>query len=260
MIQHEIEHAYGDWVHILSDPYICTLLGRLGHPETPMRDIRPLLRRIYERLLGNALAAEFPHDTLRWPTRMASVMEEGHFEGELLSPGVPVVISCVARAGVQPSEICYESLLQVLPDQNVRLDYLTMSRRVDEAGHVVGTDDSGTKIGGDVKDAILLIPDPMGATGGTIERVLSIYEERGLGPWRMAIAMPMIATPEFIRRLTPKRDRLRIWAGRLDRGLSSPEVLATRPGERDDERGLNDTQYIVPGAGGVGELLTNSWV
>jgi hypothetical protein len=79
MIQHEIEHAYGDWVHILSDPYICTLLGRLGHPETPMRDIRPLLRRIYERLLGNALAAEFPHDTLRWPTRMASVMGGGPF-------------------------------------------------------------------------------------------------------------------------------------------------------------------------------------
>jgi uracil phosphoribosyltransferase len=28
----------------------------------------------------------------------------------------------------------------------------------------------------------------------------------------------------------------------------------------DEERGLNDVQYIVPGAGGMGELLTNSWV
>ena len=26
------------------------------------------------------------------------------------------------------------------------------------------------------------------------------------------------------------------------------------------ERGLDDHQYIVPGAGGLGEVLNNSWV
>ncbi|MFO0670283.1 MAG: hypothetical protein U0235_11745 [Polyangiaceae bacterium] len=43
---------------------------------------------------------------------------------------------------------------------------------------------------------------------------------------------------------------------------SSPaDVLATVPGTRwDEERGLDDHQYIIPGAGGIGELLNNAWV
>ena len=54
---------------------------------------------------------------------------------------------------------------------------------------------------------------------------------------------------------------MRLYAGRLDRGLSSARALASTPGTwPDEERGLNDVQYIVPGAGGMGELLTNSWV
>jgi hypothetical protein len=52
-----------------------------------------------------------------------------------------------------------------------------------------------------------------------------------------------------------------VYALRLDRGLSSDRALASVPGKYwDEERGLNDTQYIVPGAGGVGELLNNAWV
>ncbi len=40
-----------------------------------------------------------------------------------------------------------------------------------------------------------------------------------------------------------------VFAVRLDRGLSSPEVMATIRGTRwDEERGLTDHQYIVPGA------------
>jgi hypothetical protein len=52
-----------------------------------------------------------------------------------------------------------------------------------------------------------------------------------------------------------------IYALRLDRGLSSASVLSTVPGTHwDDERGLDEHQYIVPGAGGVGEILNNAWV
>jgi len=38
-------------------------------------------------------------------------------------------------------------------------------------------------------------------------------------------------------------------------------VLATVPGERwDEENGLNDLQYIVPGGGGFGEIMNNAYV
>jgi len=36
--------------------------------------------------------------------------------------------------------------------------------------------------------------------------------------------------------------------------------LATIPGERwDEEKGLNERHYIVPGAGGLGEIINNSF-
>jgi hypothetical protein len=52
-----------------------------------------------------------------------------------------------------------------------------------------------------------------------------------------------------------------VYALRLDRGLSPPAVLRTEPGTHwAEERGLNDIHYIVPGAGGVGEILNNAWI
>jgi uracil phosphoribosyltransferase len=72
--------------------------------------------------------------------------------------------------------------------------------------------------------------------------------------------MPMIATPEYLRAVTGAFDDLVVYAARLDRGLSAPDVLATLPGQRwNEERGLNDHGYIVPGAGGMGEVLNNAW-
>ena len=45
------------------------------------------------------------------------------------------------------------------------------------------------------------------------------------------------------------------------RSLSPPDVLACVPGERwAEEVGLNDHHYIVPGAGGLGEIMNNSFV
>jgi len=73
--------------------------------------------------------------------------------------------------------------------------------------------------------------------------------------------MHLIVTPEYIKRVLADHPDVIIYALRLDRGLSEPAVLQTVPGERwDEERGLNEHQYIVPGAGGVGEILNNSWV
>jgi uracil phosphoribosyltransferase len=71
----------------------------------------------------------------------------------------------------------------------------------------------------------------------------------------------LIITPEFIRRMRADHPDVIIYAIRLDRGMSSDEVLRAGLGETPDaETGLNEIQYIVPGAGGVGEILNNSFV
>jgi hypothetical protein len=52
---------------------------------------------------------------------------------------------------------------------------------------------------------------------------------------------------------------VKIYAFRVDRGLSSPRALSALPGEfPSEERGLNDHHYIIPGAGGLGEVLNNA--
>ena len=90
---------------------------------------------------------------------------------------------------------------------------------------------------------------------GAIDHYVECFGE----PSRI-LALPLIATPEFLREALAVHPKLAVYAGRLDRGLSPPEVLASLPGERwDDECGLNPNGYIVPGAGGMGEVLNNSW-
>ena len=101
----------------------------------------------------------------------------------------------------------------------------------------------------------------MGATGSTVSRVLNHYAREVRGQALRVIALHLIVTPEYLRHVTRAHPEVQVYALRLDRGLSAPAVLATVPGERwDEERGLTDHQYIVPGGGGLGEILNNSFV
>src|SRR5205807_8396311 len=118
-----------------------------------------------------------------------------------------------------------------------------------------------SKIGGPVDGAVLLIPDPMGATGATISKVVEQYPIATYGKPLKVVAVHLIVTPEYLRHVQSKHPHVVVYALRLDRGLSSPDVLATVPGERwADEKGLTDHHYIVPGGGGLGEIMNNSFV
>jgi len=89
---------------------------------------------------------------------------------------------------------------------------------------------------------------------------MNYYNTRLDGPPGSLIAMNLIVTPETCggsRTTTRTQD----YAFRLDRALSPREVLTTVPGTHPElECGLDDHQYIVPGAGGLGELLNNAWI
>jgi uracil phosphoribosyltransferase len=101
----------------------------------------------------------------------------------------------------------------------------------------------------------------MGATGASLVSALDHYKTRLEGTPARCIPMHLIVTPEYLRNVLRSHPETLIYALRVDRGLSAPEVLATVPGTRwDEERGLDDHQYIVPGAGGVGEILNNAWI
>ena len=126
---------------------------------------------------------------------------------------------------------------------------------------MVGAGIGGMKIGGDVDDAFLLFPDPMGATGSSLATAIDTYKDEGAGQPATDREPPPHRDPEYLRRMTADHPDVVVYALRLDRGLSPPEVLATVPGTRwDEERGLDEHQYIVPGGGGFGEIMNNAYV
>jgi uracil phosphoribosyltransferase len=255
----ELEHRYGERVHILDNVYLLSALARIGSPGVAHRDLMALLRSVYQTLLMTACGRELPRRHAEVASRMAAQHPaRGVYRGPLFDPAVNVVVVDVIRAGIVPSQVCFELLTALLTTENVRLDHLTMARKSDEHGNVVGVDLSGSKIGGPVDGAVLLLPDPMGATGKTTERVLRHYHE-SFGRPSKVIALPMIATPEYLRTVL-EFDELVVYTARLDRGMSDPADLEGVPGTHwERERGLDEKSYIVPGAGGMGEVINNSW-
>ncbi len=255
----EVDHRYGPNVHILDDPYYATLLAHLCSAECVQPRFNQIVKRLYSGLARTVLNNEFPRKRRRAPTRMSATTERGVVDSDFLDPSTPVVTVDLARAGILPSMTVFEVLNETLSPQSVRQDHLIMQRKTNADGHVVGAELFGSKVGGPVDDRFVLFPDPMGATGSSMCNAIGYYKSNGRpGP---IITMHLIITPEYIRRVLAEHPETKIYALRLDRGLSKPEVLACVPGERwDDEVGLNAHQYIVPGGGGFGELMNNALV
>ena len=256
---HPLAHHYGPQVHVLADAWSMSVLAQLGAPETGTTTFHRLLRAAYARLL-HAVTAELTTTQVTIPTRMAPLSDGAAYTGAIIDPNQPVVIADIARAGIIPSDVFQQQLLDLLDDAVVRVDHLYMQRVTNDAGQVTGVDLAGSKIGGPVDDALLLIPDPMGATGGSIGHCVDYYRSTVPGTPRRIAACHLMVTPEYLRRMADDYPDVAVYTLRVDRGLSDPDVLSTALGQRLDERGLTDTQYIVPGAGGLGELLNNAFV
>lgn len=254
-----IEHKYGPKVHLFQNNVTSTLLAKLSQKETVQPLLNTLVKKLYDELMRNAINSLFPTSKQVVHSRMKSLTPMGEFEASLLDQQTRAITVNIARAGTWPSHNCFDELNYVLNPENIRQDHFFMNRRTDENGHVVGVDVSGSKIGGDQEGAFVFFPDPMGATGGSLSHAIGHYKTSVEGTAKKYIALHLIVTPEYIKRMTTDHPDVEIFALRLDRGLSSQDVLAKIPGEDwDQEIGLTDTQYIVPGAGGVGELLNNS--
>ncbi len=257
----EIEHRYGGNVHIVANPFLLGQLATLCAKGTLQPAINRLVRLLYEDLVRTVLNVEFPRRRVSVPTRMIDTSPAAIFEGEVIDRDVRAVTVNIARAGAVPSQVAYDLLNETLDPSLVRQDHIIMSRMLGANEEVVGAGIGGMKIGGDVDQAILMFPDPMGATGSSLATAIDTYKQKVPGTPRKIVNVHLIVTPEYLRTMTRKHPDVVVYAIRLDRGLSPPEVLATVPGERwDEERGLDDHQYIVPGGGGFGEIMNNAYV
>jgi uracil phosphoribosyltransferase len=255
------DHAYGDNVHLVSDPFCISLLANLCNEKCEQPLFNHHIRFLYHNLGLIAANQFFPRSHVKVPTRMAKLHPEAVFEGEVLNPNQKIILVAMARAGTIPSNSLMEMYTNIVDPMNVRVDHIYINRTVDKDEKVTGAHLSGSKIGGDISDAIMIIPDPMGATGGSINQVLDYYKQHVTGKPKAWISLQLMLTPEFIRNVTAKHPDVTIMSYRLDRGFSTPEALKNIPGKLwNEEKGLNAKSYIVPGGGGFGELMSHAWV
>lgn len=252
----EIDHGYGPNVHILAQPVLMTRLAELCSPAMRAPHFNRRVGDLYRTLAEIVANAEFPRAAGRVETRLHADHPEAVVEGEFIDPRTRVVCASILRAGSVPSEACFQFFGEMV---EARQDHLMMNRRADADGRITGVDFKGSKVGGPIDGAIVVFPDPMGATGSSLSAAIDAYAAAGLGTPAKLVSVHLVVASEFVVAMSARHPELRIYAIRLDRGLSAPDVLATRLGERADrERGLNARGYIVPGGGGFGELLSNA--
>lgn len=256
----ELEHHYSKKVHILTDPVSLGQLSDLCQSTTIQPAINNLVRELYQLLIRNVVRREFPLECISVKTRMASLSENGTWTGVVTKKQTKTVTVNVMRAGALPSQVSFDFFNRLLDPRFIRQDHVVMSRTTDAEERVVGAQMQGSKIGGDVDEAMLLFPDPMGATGSSISKIISYYKSQVRGKPKGIFALHLIVTPEYLRRMTNDHPDVKIYALRLDRGASPDHVLKEPPGLLwDEERGLTDKHYIVPGGGGFGEIINNSY-
>ena len=255
----ERPHHSGDKVHLSADPLVLSQLAELCQPSTRQPRFTHLVRELYQGLLREVIAREVPRVTKTVETRMAESCPQGVWHGQILDPDTRFVSVDIARAGTLPSQIAFELLTDICEPDNIRQDHLYMNRVTNERGEVTGVNVSGSKLGGEVDNALVLLPDPMGATGGSLSHAVSIYKGLAEGSPKKLIAMHLIVTPESSSDSKPII-RMSRFMVRLDRGLSSPEVLRSELGKYwDEEKGStkSNTSFQVPA---VSENFNNCFV
>lgn len=257
----ELQHKYGSQIHLLDNPFLSGLLAKLCSPNTYQPEINHLVEILYNNLIIHVMNQEFPKVNFQSETRMTSLHPEQLLSGEKISRQQKVVCVNIARAGTYPSHVCFNSLHYAIEPKNLRQDHIFAARTVDGKNQVSGTEIGATKIGGDKENSIILFPDPMGATGNTIIAAIDHYKKHVPGCSDKIIALHLIVTPEYLRKVLAIHPDVIVYGLRLDRGLSTQAALSTIPGTLwDQEKGLNSKDYIVPGGGGFGEIMNNSFV
>ena len=214
--QHRLDHSYGERVTFLHNPFALSLMQRIGAQDCVQPMLGDYVRLWYQYLCAEAFSLHLKREHQSVETRMSALTPEGVYRGDGFA-SQPLVSVAIARAGVVPSEVCFRMGAALLGVEGLRQDHFAMARQTNESGEVIGVSVSGEKIGGDVEGATVLLPDPMGATGGSIDHAIRHYKESVEGKARRYIALFLTCTPECIERLLASHDDVHIVALRLDR-------------------------------------------
>ncbi|MBO6096816.1 MAG: uracil phosphoribosyltransferase [Bacteroidales bacterium] len=202
-------------LHVINHPMVQHKLTIMRNKETGSKDFRELLKEI-ALLMGYELTRDLPLEDIEIETPICKTVAK-RISGRKLAI-VPIL-----RAGMG----MVEGLQTLVPV--ARVGHIGLYR--DEKTHnpVVYF----CKLPEDINDRLVIVTDPMLATGGSACDALSMLKERGCNNIRL---MCLVGAPEGIDRVRREHPDVDIYLAAVD------------------ER-LNETAYIVPGLGDAGDRI-----
>ncbi len=207
-----------DKLHVVDHPLIVSKLTRMRCKDTSSQEFRTLLKEI-SVLMGYEVTRNLPLDKERIETPLCEgefpVLKDKHF-----------TIVPILRAGLGMAE----GVLEIMPFAHV--GHIGLSRN--EQTHL--PEEYYYKMPQGYEGSVIIIVDPMLATGGSAISAIDILKEHGCTNIRL---MNLVAAPEGIEAMRNAHPDIDIYVAAVD------------------ER-LNDDAYIVPGLGDAGDRIFNT--
>ena len=202
-------------LHVINHPMIQHKLTIMRKKETGSKDFRELLKEI-ALLMGYELTRDLPLEDIEIETPICKTVAK-RISGRKLAI-VPIL-----RAGMG----MVEGLQTLVPVAKV--GHIGLYRDEETHNPVVYF----CKLPEDIQDRLVIVTDPMLATGGSACDALSMLKERGCNNIRL---MCLVGVPEGIARVQREHPDVPIYLAAVDDHL-------------------NENAYIVPGLGDAGDRI-----
>lgn len=202
-------------VHVLTHPLITDKLTRMRRKETSSQEFRLLLKEV-SLLMGFEVTRDFETKNVKTETPIC----EGEFP--MLKENFFTIVP-ILRAGIG----MVDGLLELMPFAHV--GHIGLSR--DEETHEPV--EYYYKMPEGVENSIVIVVDPMLATGGSACDAIDSLKRRGCTNIRI---MNLVAAPEGLKAVHERHPDVDIFVAAVDDCL-------------------NDQAYIVPGLGDAGDRL-----
>ncbi len=202
-------------LHVINHPMIQHKLTIMRDKNTGSKDFRELLKEI-SLLMGYEVTREIPLEAVEIETPICK-MTAKEVSGRKLAI-VPIL-----RAGMG----MVEGLQTLVPVAKV--GHIGLYRDEETRNPVVYY----CKLPEDIQDRMVIVTDPMLATGGSACDALSMLKERGCTNIRL---MCLVGVPEGIERVQREHPDVDIYLAAVDDHL-------------------NENAYIVPGLGDAGDRI-----
>lgn len=202
-------------IHVIDHPMIQHKLTIMRKKETGSKDFRELLKEI-SLLMGYEVTRDLPLDDIEIETPICKTMAKK-------VSGRKLAIVPILRAGIG----MVDGLQTLVPVAKV--GHIGLYRNEETHVPVVYY----CKLPEDINQRLVIVTDPMLATGGSACDALSMLKERGCNNIRL---MCLVSAPEGIARLQKEHPDVDIYVAAVDDHL-------------------NKDAYIVPGLGDAGDRI-----